>query len=268
VRQQYLDFLSREPDAGGLGFWSSKITQCNSAVQCLRDQRVGVSNAFFYELEYQQTGSYVQRLYRAAFGNNQPNANPNADVHFPNEEKKMPSYAVFVADRARVVGGASLAQSQLELANAFVLRNEFVAKYPLSLATAGQFVDAVLATIQGDTGADLNAERNNLINLYNSLGRGGVMYRLADDNPQTNPINNQAFIDAEYSRSFVLGQYFGYLRRDPDIGGFLFWLGQVNGGPLRDTTKQHAMVCSFTTSAEYQFRFGPVATRNNNECSP
>ena len=53
-------------------------------------------------------------------------------------------------------------------------------------------------------------------------------------------------------------QYFGYLRRDPDIGGFLFWLGQVNSAPLRDVTKQHAMVCSFITSAEYQQRFSSV----------
>jgi hypothetical protein len=266
VRQQYLDFLSRGPDPGGFTFWSGTITQCNSAVQCLRDQRVVVSNAFFYEQEYQQTASYVQRLYRAAYGDNQPHPNPNTDPNFPNEEKKMPSYTTFVADRARVIGGASLAQSQLDLANAFVARPEFIAKYPASLSTAGQFVDAVLATIQNDIGVNLGAQRNNLINLYNSFGRGGVLYRLADDNAQTNPISNQAFIDAEYNRSFVLGQYFGYLRRDPDIGGFVFWLGQVSSGPLRDVPKQHAMVCSFTTSAEYQFRFGPVASRDNSEC--
>ena len=104
-------------------------------------------------------------------------------------------------------------------------------------------------------------------NLYinTQAGRGAVMYRLADDNA-SNPIANQPFIDAEYNRTFVLGQYFGYLRRNPDITGFMFWLGQVNGAALRDVPKQHAMVCSFITSAEYQFRFGPVASRNNNEC--
>jgi len=26
------------------------------------------------------------------------------------------------------------------------------------------------------------------------------------------------------------------------------------------------MVCSFITSSEYQLRFGPIASRNNNEC--
>jgi hypothetical protein len=43
------------------------------------------------------------------------------------------------------------------------------------------------------------------------------------------PIANQPFIDEEYNRSFVLGQYFGYLRRNRDIPGFIFWRGRVNG---------------------------------------
>jgi len=64
----------------------------------------------------------------------------------------------------------------------------------------------------------------------------------------------------------VATQYFGYLRRDADIGGFLFWLGQVNSAPLRDVPKQHAMVCSFITSAEYQQRFSAVVTHSNSEC--
>jgi hypothetical protein len=126
-------------------------------------------------------------------------------------------------------------------------------------------VDAVLATLQTELGVDLSGERTNLINLFNSGGRGAVMYRLADDNAQ-NPINNHLFIDEEYNGALVATQYFGYLRRDADIGGFLFWLGQVNSGPLRDINKQHAMVCSFNTSGEYQLRFGPVITRFNSEC--
>ena len=266
VRQAYFDFLSRVPDPGGFAFWQNEITQCQSDVECLRRKRVDVSNAFFYEQEFQQTAAYVLRLYRAAYGNNQPFSNPNADPGNPNEEKKLLSYPAFVADRARVIGGANLAQKQIDLATLFVVRSEFIAKYPASLATAEQFVDAVLLTLQNDLGVNLSGQRANLINLYNTEGgRRAVMYRLADDNA-TNPIANQQFIDAEYNRTFVLGQYFGYLRRNPDIPGFLFWLGQVNGAPLRDVPRQHAMVCSFITSGEYQLRFGPVASRNNNEC--
>jgi DNA/RNA endonuclease G (NUC1) len=266
VRQAYFDFLSRGPDADGFAYWTSAITNCQTDVECLRRKRVDVSNAFFYEQEFQQTAGYVLRLYRGAYGNNQPFPNPNPSAGFPNEEKKLPSYAVFVADRARVIGAANLAQSQADLANLFVMRPEFVARYPASLATADQFVDALLLTLQMDLGVNLNGQRANLISIYNTQGgRGAVLYRLADDNA-TNPIANQPFIDEEYNRSFVLGQYFGYLRRNPDIPGLIFWLGQVNGAPLRDLPKQHAMVCSFITSGEFQLRFGPVASRNNSEC--
>ena len=140
-------------------------------------------------------------------------------------------------------------------------------KYPAGLATADQFVDAVLATLLNDLGVNLSGQRANLMNLYNTQGgRGVVMYRLADDNVQTNPINNRAFIDVEYNRAFVATQYFGYLRRNPDIAGFLFWLDQVNSAPLRDVAKQHAMVCSFITSSEYQLRFSTIVTHNNSEC--
>jgi Domain of unknown function (DUF4214) len=139
-----------------------------------------------------------------------------------------------------------------------------VNKYPTNLDGPG-FVDAVLATINNDLGADLIGQRSALITLFNAAGRGAVLYRLADDNA-INPINNHAFIDAEYNRPFVATQYFGYLRRDPDMAGFLFWLGQVSSAPLRDVIRQHATVCSFATSAEYQQRFSSVVTRTNAEC--
>jgi hypothetical protein len=93
-----------------------------------------------------------------------------------------------------------------------------------------------------------------------------VMYRLSDDNAQTNPIDNRAFIDAEYNRAFVFTQYAGYLRRNSDMAGFLFWLGQVNSATLGDVAKQHAMVCSFITSAEYQRRFSSIISHSNAEC--
>ena len=263
VCQHYHDFLARTPDSGGAAFWTSQITQCGNDQNCIRNKRIDVSNAFFYELEFQQTGSYVFRLYRAAFGNTQPF--PNPDNSNQAEANKLPSYAVFAHDRARVVGGSSLAQGQLDLANAFVQRAQFLSRYPAGL-DGPAFVDAVLATIRNDLGVDLNGQRALLITLFNSGGRGAVMYRLADDNATGNPINNRALIDEEYNRAFVATQYFGYLRRDADIGGFLFWLGQVNSGPLRDATKQHAMVCSFITAAEYQLRFSSVVTHGNGEC--
>jgi Domain of unknown function (DUF4214) len=179
--------------------------------------------------------------------------------------KKLPGYVVFGPDRAQVIGGVSLAQSKLELATNFAYRPEFVTVYPVTLSGPG-LVDALLATIRNDVSVDLTSQRDLLITEFNAGGRGQVMYRLADDNAQTNPINNREFIDAEYNRAFVASQYFGYLRRDADIAGFLFWLGQVSRAPLRDVPTQHAMVCSFITSAEYQQRFSSVVTHTNAEC--
>jgi hypothetical protein len=241
------------------------LTSCGADVSCLNARRIVVSNAFYFEQEYQQTGAYVFRLYRAAYGNNQPA--PNPDPANPAEARKLPSYAVFVPDRARVVGGASLAQSQLNLARAFVQRPEFLTKYPAALDGTA-FIAAILDTIRNDSGADLTSQQEALLKLFYSGGRAAVIYRLADDNLATNPLDNRAFIDAEYRRAFVATQYFGYLRRDGDIAGLLFWLDQVNRFPLRDTTIQNAMVCSFITSTEYQQRFGSVVTHSNGECLP
>jgi len=270
VHQHYLDFLNRQPDQGGWDYWTSQITQCEVDATCTHNKRVDVSNAFFYELEFQQTGAYVYRLYRAAFGNNQPFANP--DNGNPIEAKKLPSYAVFSADRSQVIGGANLVQAQMDLAKNFVQRVDFVNKYPANQG-GPTFVDSLLATIQTDLGVNLATQRQALIDLFNQSGggnegRGAVLYRIANDDLSggNGAINNRAFIDAEYNRAFVLTQYFGYLRRNPDIGGFLFWLNQVNRGPLRDAQTQHAMVCSFITSTEYQLRFGAAVTHSNAEC--
>ena len=263
VRQHYLDFLNRLPDLAGYDYWSGQISQCGNDPLCIRDKHNDVSNAFFYEQEYQQTGAYVFRLYRAAFGNNQPW--PNPDTSNPTEAKKLPDYSVFARDRAKVIGGSSLTQGQLDLAAAFVERPEFLAKYPLTMV-GSSFINAVLQTIRNDTGVDLTGQLTDFNTLWAQGGRAAVMYRLADDNIQSNPIYNRPFIDAEYNRGFVATQYFGYLRRNPEIPGFLFWLNQVNSAALRDVPKQHAMVCSFITSAEYEQRFSPIVTHTNSDC--
>jgi hypothetical protein len=58
-------------------------------------------------------------------------------------------------------------------------------------------------------------------------------------------------------------QYFGYLRRDPEQGGYLFWLNVLNNG---QPNNYRGMVCAFITSAEYQLRFGAIVTRSNRDC--
>ncbi|HEV7860003.1 MAG TPA: Calx-beta domain-containing protein [Pyrinomonadaceae bacterium] len=239
VRQQYADFLNRAPDAGGLAFWSNEINKCGSDAQCIHDRRVGVADAFFFEDEFQKTGAYIYRVYKAAFG-------------------ARPTYAQFSSDRGRVVVGPGLDQSKTAFALTLVQRNTFIALYPRSM-TADQFVDALLNSIKQHSGVDLSSQRGALMSLYDGTdnGRAAILKQI---------VETQSFIDAEYNQAFVLMEYFGYLRREADQGGYDFWLAQVNKFPLRNVGIQHAMACSFITSAEYQTRFSPVVTHSNREC--
>jgi hypothetical protein len=58
-------------------------------------------------------------------------------------------------------------------------------------------------------------------------------------------------------------QYFGYLRRDPEAGGYQFWLDVLNN---RVANNYRGMVCAFVTSAEYQNRFGKFHMHSDAEC--
>jgi len=238
VRQQYYDFLSREPDQGGFDYWTSQITQCGTDAVCIHNRRVAVSDAFFFEPEFQETGTYIYRIYKASF------ANP-------------PSYAQFTADRGRVIGGPQLVQSKIDFANVFVQRPSFIAQYPQSL-TPGQYVDALnLNTGNSLTQSQRDALVNGLMDSPATETRSSVLRKIAE---------NQVFIDREYNRAFVLMEYFAYLRRDPDQEGFDFWFDQVKRCPIRNVGAQHALVCSFLTSLEYQERFSSVVSRTNAQC--
>lgn len=59
--------------------------------------------------------------------------------------------------------------------------------------------------------------------------------------------------EREYNPAFVLMQYFGYLRRDPDESGYQFWLDVVSN---RDVNNYLGMVQAFVNSPEYRARFG------------
>src|SRR5207244_9191606 len=68
VRQQYHDFLLREPDAAGLAFWTNNIDNCTPKPACIELQRINTSAAFFLSVEFQQSGYYVYRTYKAGLG--------------------------------------------------------------------------------------------------------------------------------------------------------------------------------------------------------
>jgi len=69
VRQQYYDFLSREPDPSGWDFWTNNIESCGGNLKCREVKRTDTSAAYFLSIEFQQTGYFVHRIYKASYGN-------------------------------------------------------------------------------------------------------------------------------------------------------------------------------------------------------
>jgi hypothetical protein len=135
----------------------------------------------------------------------------------------------------------------------------FVSRYPLT-QTGPQFVDAVLLTVRNSSNLDLSSRAGDLNNEYN-LGtnqtdsRARVMIRV---------IEYDEYRQAEFNPGFVLAEYFGYLRRDPDEGGLAFWLNVLNQTP----GNFRGMVCAFINSGEYQARFSSIITRDDRQCGP
>ncbi|HEY0173900.1 MAG TPA: Calx-beta domain-containing protein, partial [Pyrinomonadaceae bacterium] len=225
VRQHYADFLSRVPDETGRLFWTNDIDICGADAQCREVKRVNVSAAFFLSIEFQDTGYFAYRAYKAAF--------PGS----PSRLRGFPLYRELWRDaqqigRDVVVGRtgweAQLAANKQAYAAEFVTRPEFLLRYPAS-QTPAQFVDALNATAlnplsqdeRDQAVADLTAAGNT------PAGRAAVLTRVVED---------ADFKNAELNRAFVLMQYFGYLRRDPDADGYNFWLGKLdefNGDYIR-----------------------------------
>src|SRR5207244_3347374 len=150
--------------------------------------------------------------------------------------------------------GHSGSQQQLEPHKHAVIHD--CVQHPSFVAVFGrltntQFIDALLA----HTGFTLTAaQRSALIaGLDNgTLTRGQALRQIIED---------QGFIDREFNRAFVLMQYFGYLRRNPDdapdgsMSGYNFWLNKLN--QFNGNFVSAEMVKAFITSAEYRRRFGP-----------
>ena len=239
VRQHYLDFLGREPDPNGLAFWTNNIESCETNADCRGRKRVDTSAAFFLSIEFQQTGFLVERLYQSAF-------------------KRFPNYSELARDRQAVgrdvIVGQGSWQAQLDankrqFATNFAGRSDFVVIY--GALSNEQYVDALNA----NSGASLlPAERNALVAGLNDATetRASVLRKLSE---------NAAFTEREFNRAFVLMQYFGYLRRNPndapdaDYTGYDFWLTKLN--QFNGNYINAEMVRAFITSIEYRQRFGP-----------
>jgi uncharacterized repeat protein (TIGR01451 family) len=243
VEQHYKDFLSRDPDPSGQTFWTGDITSCGADAGCVEVKRVNVSAAFFLSIEFQETGYFVYRLEKASFD-------------------RLPRFRQFMADTKQAAGGVvvnspgwqeTLEANKNAFAQLWTLRADFKALYDPK--TNAEYVDALYANA-GVTPAA--AERDALVAGLNALTetRASVLRKVAD---------SAALRQKEYNRAFVLMQYFGYLRRNPDdVGfdgqpdpnfvGYNFWLTKLN--EFNGDWRAAEMVKAFVTSIEYRRRFG------------
>jgi hypothetical protein len=254
VHQQYTDFLSRLPDKTGFDFWINQIASCGSNQVCIDGQRDNTSGAFFLSIEFQETGYLAERMYKVAYGDVNGTSTFGGSHQIP---VPIIRRSEFLPDTLQLSNGVIIgqpdAQAKLEankvaFANDFVTRSRFTTAFPGNM-TAAAFVDALNA----NSGNALSqSERDQLVNdLTGGMKtRAQVVRAVAEDSD----LNN-----AEKNKAFVLMQYLGYLRRDPNVGpdsdytGYDFWLQKLNnhGGDFHAAQ----MVRSFIVSGEYLNRF-------------
>jgi hypothetical protein len=262
VGTHYHDFLNRQADAAGQAFWTGQITACGADAACIDRTRTSVSTAFFVSIEFQQTGYLVFRFYKETFTDSL--ARPRG----------MPRYREFLRDTQEigngVVVGAPGWEAQLEanksaFAQRWVQRSEFLLEFPAGM-TAAQFVDKLFLNSEV---TPTTAERNAAIAAFGTgdvAGRAAALRSVAD----TGSVYNRQF-----NAAFVLIQYIGYLRRNPNdapepalnYAGFDYWLAKMNqfsvaGEDVRNENvalariKRAEMVRAFILSSEYRGRFG------------
>jgi hypothetical protein len=258
VRQHYVDFLNREPDASGLAFWTDQTTNCGASDPLVC--RINVSGAFFLSIEFQQTGYLVEKIYKAAFGD----ANGTSTIG-GTHNLRVPVIRLnqFLPDTQRIGRGVIVNQGnwqqQLEdnknaFTEEFVQRPAFLAVLPLSM-TSAEFVDKLNDNAKSNSDAKplSTAERDSLVAALNSgaMTRAQVLRAVAEDPDLDN---------SEKNRAFVLMQFYGYLRRNPndpqdsDYTGYEFWLNKLNAAGGNYISAE--MVKAFITADEYRRRFG------------
>ncbi|HEX8472773.1 MAG TPA: Calx-beta domain-containing protein [Pyrinomonadaceae bacterium] len=250
VRQHYHDFFNRAPDASGLAFWTNEIESCGGVARCREVKRINVSAAFFLSIEFQETGYLAYKARKAAFGNLSGKPVPIRRIEMVSDAEQIGAGVVVNVGDWR----ARLEQNKATYFNAFVASERFAALYPASM-TPEAFVDA----LNSNTGGALSStERQSLIDglTGGTKTRAQTLRAVAEDSDLHH---------AETNRAFVLMQYVGYLRRDPDDTGFdgqpdpnfegyFFWLNKLND--FNGNVVDAEMVKAFIQSIEYRQRFG------------
>ena len=261
VHQQYVDFLAREPDAGGFDFWANQITSCGANQPCVDVKRINTSAAFYLSIEFQQTAYLVERLYKTAFSDAIGNSNTGGTHQLPVpvvrlNELLMDSEQINMGVIVLQPGWeAVLDNNKQNFVFQFVQRARFQTALPASLSPAA-FIDK----LSQNAGISLTtSERATLVGLFGGAGDSSNLTARAQVLRQV--AENQNLYNAEFNRAFVLMQYIGYLRRNPndapdgDYSGYDFWLTKLNN--FHGNYIDAEMVKAFITSIEYRQRFAP-----------
>jgi hypothetical protein len=250
VGQHYHDFLNRQADPAGMEFWVKTILDCGTDQDCIEGERINVSAAFFLSIEFQQTGFFVYRMHKAAFGDIDPPAVPvpiRLEAFLRDTQEVGRDVIVGQGDWQK-----QLADNKSAFSLSFVRRDDFRARYA-GITSATGFVNSLNANVGGVLSAD---ERLALIRELSPHPaddelRADVLKKVAE---------NASVIRSEFNRAYVLTQYFGYLRRDPDMtpdrdfAGYQFWLNKLNS--FNGNFVKAEMVKAFINSREYRQRFG------------
>jgi hypothetical protein len=252
VEQQYLDFLNREPDASGFNFWTNQLASCGADAACLEAARVNVSAAFYLAIEFQETGYLVYRAYKIAFGNLPGAPVPLRFDEFMNDTRKIGQDVIVNQEGWQ----EKLNNNKEAFAADFVERSRFTSIYPATMSP-GEFIDQLFANAGVEPSAAERAaaigEFGSALTIQDVPARARALQRVAE---------NSTLARKEFNSAFVLMQYFGYLRRNPndapeaglDYAGYNFWLNKLNefGGNFVNAE----MVKAFLLSDEYRHRFG------------
>lgn len=262
VHQQYVDFLDREPDASGFDFWNDQIVSCGPNPQCIEVRRINTSGAFYLSIEFQQTAYLVERVYKTAYGDFTGTSTDGGNTHqlavpiVRLNELLMDSDQINQDVVVLRPGWENVLETnKRSFVAQFVQRARFAAAFPLSM-TPTAFVER------------LNQNAGNVLSSSESAALIGLFGTAAD----TSNLNiraqvlrqiaeNRNLYNSELNRAFVLMQYFGYLRRNPDDApeatrdytGYDFWLKKLN--QFNGNFVEAEMVKAFITSIEYRQRF-------------
>jgi Calx-beta domain-containing protein/thrombospondin type 3 repeat protein len=257
VRMHYYDFLNRLPDPSGGAFWTNEITSCGNDSQCIEVRRINVSAAFFLSVEFQQTDYLVERIYKTSFGE-ATGRSTLGGTH----QLSVPviRFDEFMSDTQEIGQGVVVGQTGWEqmlennkqaFMSEFVQRARFTTAFP-STMTPAEFVDELSANAGNPWSP---SERDQLVtDLSTNMKTQAQVLRAV--------VEDADFVQAESNRAFVLMEYFGYLRRNPndapdsDHSGYDFWLTKLN--QFNGNFINAEMVKAFITSIEYRQRFGPL----------